>query len=322
MSTYPPNGQYPGQYPGQFPGQYPDPSSQPPAQAYPYPGHQQPGYGGGNQPGYTPSAQVANQPGTQGPFQPVVPTYAYGAPGQQGPQQPKKNTGLIVGLIAFLAVALIAGGIGVFLLMRGNDDADSTAATTATASPSAHAEPSDKPTRASTSPSPSPSPTRPTPSATPSAAAGTQEVTGPSTGITFAISNGWTTGVGGASDPGGLLPDSTTSGLDAYAYAPLGLPQVQLQKEVAPLSSAPGEAFFQTVLDSQAGATFSSYETFTTPNGDGSLAYFTVGQDGITAYGAIIMAKTSSGGYATLSTATLTESQSKELTQSVVASIH
>ena len=319
MSTYPPNGQYPGQYPGQFPGQYPDPSSQPPAQAYPYPGHQQPGYGGGNQPGYTPSAQVANQPGTQGPFQPVVPTYAYGAPGQQGPQQPKKNTGLIVGLIAFLAVALIAGGIGVFLLMRGNDDADSTAATTATASPSAHAEPSDKPTRASTSPSPSPSPTRPTPSATPSAAAGTQEVTGPSTGITFAVPSAWTTGTGGAPDPANII--ESPSDYDAYAYSLLGGKQVRLINDSVMASSLPSEDSAKSIITGIGGA-FSSYETFTTPLGDGSIAYFSLTVDGTTGYGAYIFPKTSSGNYATMFTATSTAGDTRELTQSVVASIH
>ena len=312
-----------GQYPGQRPGQYPDPSaSQPPAQPYPQPGQNQPGYpppgyGSGYRPGYTPSSQVGGQMGAQSPFQPVGTAYGYGGPGQQGPQPPKKNTGLIVGVVSAVVIALVASGVGAFLLLRGdNDDAAPTANTTTTApATSTRPEPSGEPTRTKR---PSKSPT---PSASPSAAAGSQEVTGPVTGVTFSVPKGWTTGVGGAPDAGGVLDADITSDLDAYAYGSSGLKQVQLQKGVAPLSTAPSEDMLKTVLSRKGGATFSSYETFTTPNGDGAVAYFSLDKDGITIYGALIEPKTSTGGYATLTTAAFTEPQSKELTQSVIASI-
>ncbi|WP_159813538.1 hypothetical protein [Actinomyces sp. zg328] len=317
MSQYPPNGQYPGQYPGQHPGQPASPASQQPTQAYPWhgqthPGHPQAGYGSGYQPGLTPSSHIGAQTGPQGSFQPVDPAFGYGGP-NQGPHQPQKSTGLIVGIVSAVVIGLIASGVGAFLLLRGDDDAANATATAQ--GTSAHPESADAATRAKR-PSESPAP-----SSTPGAAAGSQEVTGPATGLTFSVPKNWTTGVGGAPDPGGILTADITSDLDAYAYSGSGLKQVQLHKDVESLSSALSEDLLKAALSQQPGTTFSSYEKFTTPNGDGAMAYFTVNQDGITIYGALITPKTSSGGYATLTTVAFTEAQSKELTQSVIASI-
>ncbi|MFH9295969.1 hypothetical protein [Streptomyces sp. NPDC017520] len=108
----PPQGQpgygYPQQAPQGVPPQQPNPYAQPqqPQQGYGYPQAQQPGpYG--QQP---PAPPYGGQPGYDG----------------QQPQQPKKKTGLIVG-VAVVALAVIAGGV-YFLTSGGGsgDVADST----------------------------------------------------------------------------------------------------------------------------------------------------------------------------------------------------
>lgn len=107
----PPQGQpgygYPQQAPQGVPPQQPNPYGQPqqPQQGYGYPQAQQPG----------PYGQ-----------QPPAPPYG-GQPGYDGqPQQPKKKTGLIIG-VAVVALAVIAGGV-YFLTSGGGsgDVADST----------------------------------------------------------------------------------------------------------------------------------------------------------------------------------------------------
>ncbi|MFG3407174.1 hypothetical protein [Streptomyces sp. NPDC048142] len=106
----PPQGQpgygYPQQAPQGVPPQQPNPYGQQPQQGYGYPQAQQPGpYG--QQP---PAPPYGGQPG-------------YGG---QPPQQPKKKTGLIVG-VAVVALAVIAGGVYFLTSGGGNSDvADST----------------------------------------------------------------------------------------------------------------------------------------------------------------------------------------------------
>ncbi|MFH9748873.1 hypothetical protein ACH4MN_31115 [Streptomyces anulatus] len=126
----PPQGQ-PGPY-GQQPGPYGAPPPQGPPQGQPGYGYpqqapqgvppQQPNpYGQPQGYGY-PQAQ---QPGPYGQ-QPPAPPYG-GQPGYDGqPQQPKKKTGLIVG-VAVVALAVIAGGVYFLTSGGGNSDvADST----------------------------------------------------------------------------------------------------------------------------------------------------------------------------------------------------
>ncbi|MGW8487522.1 hypothetical protein [Streptomyces sp. NPDC055886] len=124
----PPQGQ-PGPY-GQQPGPYgtPPPQGQPgygypqqapqgvpPQQPNPYGQPQQPqGYG-------YPQAQ---QPGPYGQ-QPPTPPYGGQPPYGAQPPQPKKKTGLIVG-VAVVALAVIAGGVYFLTSGGGSDVADST----------------------------------------------------------------------------------------------------------------------------------------------------------------------------------------------------
>ncbi|MFI1931146.1 hypothetical protein [Streptomyces sp. NPDC020330] len=127
----PPQGQ-PGPY-GQQPGPYGAPPPQGPPQGQPGYGYpqqapqgvppQQPNPYGQPQQGY--GYPQAQQPGPYGQ-QPPAPPYG-GQPGYDGqPQQPKKKTGLIVG-VAVVALAVIAGGV-YFLTSGGGsgDVADST----------------------------------------------------------------------------------------------------------------------------------------------------------------------------------------------------
>ncbi|MEU2573137.1 hypothetical protein ACIP3B_18185 [Streptomyces anulatus] len=130
----PPQGQ-PGPY-GQQPGPYGAPPPQGPPQGQPGYGYpqqapqgvppQQPNpYGQPQQPQQGYGYPQAQQPGPYGQ-QPPAPPYG-GQPGYDGqPQQPKKKTGLIVG-VAVVALAVIAGGV-YFLTSGGGsgDVADST----------------------------------------------------------------------------------------------------------------------------------------------------------------------------------------------------
>ncbi|MFI1248174.1 hypothetical protein ACH4TY_15950 [Streptomyces anulatus] len=130
----PPQGQ-PGPY-GQQPGPYGAPPPQGPPQGQPGYGYpqqapqgvppQQPNpYGQPQQPQQGYGYPQAQQPGPYGQ-QPPAPPYG-GQPGYGGqPQQPKKKTGLIVG-VAVVALAVIAGG-AYFLTSGGGsgDVADST----------------------------------------------------------------------------------------------------------------------------------------------------------------------------------------------------
>ncbi|WP_103513162.1 hypothetical protein [Streptomyces sp. SM13] len=122
-----PYGQQPGPYGGQPPqgppqGQpgygYPQqaPQGVPPQQPNPYGQPQQPQQGYGY-----PQAQ---QPGPYGQ-QPPAPPYGGQPPYGAQPQQPKKKTGLIIG-VSVVALAVIAGGV--YLLTSGgsSDVADST----------------------------------------------------------------------------------------------------------------------------------------------------------------------------------------------------
>ncbi len=304
MSQYPPNGQYPGQYPGHYPGQYPDPSSQPPAQAYPYPGHQQPGYGAGNQPGYTPSTQAGNQLGAQGPFQPVDAAYAYGNPGQQGPQQPGKNTGLIVGIVSAVVVALIATGVGAFVLTRGDDDSDPKADATATATKTSRTEPTEEPTRTkrpSLSPTPS---TSPTPSASP--AETMTDLSGPVTGLTVPVPSTWVSGTAGAPDPSGLLKD--TSYMDAYAHDTAAFERVEIGN--TPLPNLPDQTTVNDVITKDGTSTLSSYEDISTANGAGKVAYYT-NASGIPGFGCLLFVPAKSGAVAVVEVIALTPEKVK-----------
>ncbi|MBQ1116680.1 hypothetical protein [Streptomyces sp. C3-3] len=130
----PPQGQ-PGPY-GQQPGPYGAPPPQGPPQGQPGYGYpqqapqgvppQQPNpYGQPQQPQQGYGYPQAQQPGPYGQ-QPPAPPYG-GQPGYDGqPQQPKKKTGLIVG-VAVVALAVIAGGVYFLTSGGGNSDvADST----------------------------------------------------------------------------------------------------------------------------------------------------------------------------------------------------
>ncbi|MGW6722280.1 hypothetical protein [Streptomyces sp. NPDC054995] len=108
--TPPPQGQpgygYPQQAPQGVPPQQPNPYGQPqqPPQGYGYPQAQQPG----------PYGQ-----------QPPTPPYGGQPPYGAQPPQPKKKTGLIVG-VAVVALAVIAGGVYFLTSGGGSDVADST----------------------------------------------------------------------------------------------------------------------------------------------------------------------------------------------------
>ncbi|MFI5742811.1 hypothetical protein ACIA9I_31095 [Streptomyces anulatus] len=130
----PPQGQ-PGPY-GQQPGPYGAPPPQGPPQGQPGYGYpqqapqgvppQQPNpYGQPQQPQQGYGYPQAQQPGPYGQ-QPPAPPYG-GQPGYDGqPQQPKKKTGLIIG-VSVVALAVIAGGVYFLTSGGGNSDvADST----------------------------------------------------------------------------------------------------------------------------------------------------------------------------------------------------
>jgi hypothetical protein len=203
MSYGPPGGPYPGQpqdpwqggqqneqygqpadpfggqssYGQQQPPQQPDPwggspSSAPPGSPAPYGQPQQPGYGqpAYGQPGFDQQQGYGQQPAYQ-------PTQQYGQPGY--PQQPagdvwgapvapppkKSNTGMILALVAVLAVLLCGGGITALYLI-GRDAADDVPVAGRSATPTA------KSTTTAPSPTPSPTPTRDTANGALSAQAG------------------------------------------------------------------------------------------------------------------------------------------------------
>lgn len=124
--------QQPG-WPGQQPvdqGWQPTQTNWPAQQGYPQAGQpQDTGYG--QPPGFAQSLRYGQQQ-PDGPGFPPPP----GFPQQPGypPQQPKSNTGLIIGVVLG-AVVLLAVAVGAIVLVSGGDDATQADATSTTESP-------------------------------------------------------------------------------------------------------------------------------------------------------------------------------------------
>lgn len=139
----PPNGPYGGQDPygsGQYPqqgGQYPQKGGQYPQQGgqYPQQGGQYPQYDPYQQPGATPSYNdpYQQQPGAYDPYQQPGSGQWGQQPGQYGP--PPSGGGNKLPIIAAIVVAvLVLSGVGVWLVVRGTGDSDTTATETSSSS--------------------------------------------------------------------------------------------------------------------------------------------------------------------------------------------
>ena len=291
-----------GQYPGQRPGQYPDPSaSQPPAQAYP-------------QPGYAPSTPLSDQPPAQVdaqlPFQPVGTAYGYGGPGQQGPQPPKKNTGLIVGVVSAVVVALVASGVGAFLLLRGDNDDAAPKANTTTTAPATSTHPD----------------------------AEGQEIIAPTAGIALSVPSDWTvidnpTAVSAQT----LKTMATHSGQDENAFrqqltnydvyagstesSPVGGKQIADSVNVLRKTHTrlPAEEEMPEQLAS-VGAVMTSYEKVTTANGEGAAVYYDATMSNRPRYGAILVVPNASGDYPVITFQTTDTATAEELVAMAAAS--
>lgn len=88
-------------------------------------------HGSPSQPSYQPPSQPPSQP--QQPYSQPGTGYgggppSYGVPLHQGPQQPRRRTGLVVGIV--VAVVLVAAAFAVTLVVAGGDDEPQAGAST------------------------------------------------------------------------------------------------------------------------------------------------------------------------------------------------